>query len=172
MSAVISGTDGSLGDLGDLYRVLSSRLERIVRRGVTLPDPVIEDACQVAWGRLVAHGHRVHRETALGWLAKTAVHEALRVARQRTREVSLEETLEERGDTGAFASLAPGPGELCEQHEQLGAIAALSIRQQRLLWLRGLGLSYPEMARHESCTTRTVQRQLALARESARSATR
>ena len=35
--------------LVELYGQLSKRLERIVRRDVRAPDPVIEDACQFAW---------------------------------------------------------------------------------------------------------------------------
>jgi hypothetical protein len=53
------------GDVGDLYRALAPRLEQIVRLDVRAPDPVIEDACQFAWSRLVYHSHRVRRETAL-----------------------------------------------------------------------------------------------------------
>lgn len=170
MSVVMSRSDGSLDEIGDLYRVLSGRLERIVRRGVKLPDPVIEDACQFAWSRLVDHAHRVERETALGWLVKTAIHEALRAARQGTHELSLEAAIEERGDDRAFAAASPGPDELCEQHERLAAIGALAVRHQRLLWLRGLGLSYTEVARHEACTPRTVQRQLVRARRGVRAA--
>lgn len=165
MSAVISSKEGQLGDLGDLYRVLSSRVEQIVRRGVKLPDAVIEDACQFAWITLFDHSHRVQPETALGWLVRTAVHEALKVARQESRELSLEAAIEDRGDDRAFAAASPEPGELCEQHERLAAIRALPIRQQRLMWLRGLGLSYTEMARYEACTRRTVQRQLQRARQ-------
>src|SRR5204863_198167 len=61
-----------------LYRQLAPRLERIVRLDVRAPDVVIEDACQVAWSRLVHHCRRVRRETALPWLATTAVREAVR----------------------------------------------------------------------------------------------
>ena len=40
----------------------------------------------------------------------------------------------------------------------------LAIRSQRFVWLHALGLSYTEMAAHERCTTRTVERQLVHAR--------
>ena len=154
----------SRDDLGELYSAFSGRLERIVRGGVRGSDAVIEDACQIAWTRLVDHGDRVQRETALGWLTKTACHEALRLTRRRARELPLSEHAE-----GATAERrATGPAELVEQRQVLKAIESLPSRQQRILWLRGLGLSYGEMAAHEACTRRTVERQLAHARRSLR----
>ncbi len=40
----------------------------------------------------------------------------------------------------------------------------LAVRSQRFVWLHALGLSYTEMAAHERCSTRTVDRQLGRAR--------
>src|SRR5947209_16290962 len=80
-------------DLDQLYRALSKRLERIVRAVVRAPDPVIEDACQFAWSRLVYHRERVRREAALAWLATTAVHEAYKLIRRGDRECSLDGAL-------------------------------------------------------------------------------
>lgn len=146
-------------DVGELYRLLATRLERIVRRDVRAPDALIEDACQFAWSGLVKHRERVRRDAALSWLATTAIREALRLIRRDDRELSLEAAIEHAGDVVAQANL-PGPEELLDQLERLERIGALPVRQQRLLWLQGLGLSYHEMAAHEGCTTRTVERQL------------
>jgi hypothetical protein len=66
---------GLVGDLGEL----PPRLERIVERDVRGAAPVIEDACEFAWSRLVCHAHRVAQGAALTWLAGTAVHEALKL---------------------------------------------------------------------------------------------
>src|ERR1700736_5613919 len=82
-------------DVGDLYRAFSKRLERIVRVDVRAPDPVIEDACQFAWSRLVHHRARVRQETALGWLVKTAVHEAFKLAHRAGRDASPDEAIEQ-----------------------------------------------------------------------------
>src|SRR5689334_3868552 len=65
-------------DIEELYGGLARRLERMVRSGVRAPDPVIEDACQFAWSRLLHHREHVQPEAALVWLAKTAVHEAFK----------------------------------------------------------------------------------------------
>ena len=51
--------------------------------------------------------------------------------------------------------------------DQLAAWASQNLpeRQQRLVWLQGLGLSYTEMAAHEGATPRTVERQLMRAKK-------
>jgi RNA polymerase sigma factor (sigma-70 family) len=65
---------------------------------------------------------------------------------------------------------AATPVELIEHRERLADLGRLPARQQRALWLHGLGLSYAEIARHEGCTTRTVDRQLLRARRRIRQA--
>jgi RNA polymerase sigma factor (sigma-70 family) len=158
-----------VGDLGELYAALSGRLERIVRLDVRAPDTVIEDACQFAWSRLVHHQARVRRDAALSWLAKTAVHEAFKLIRREDRELSLDAVLELAGD-GVLPTCSPGPEELFERSSILESIRQLPTRQQRMLWLHALGLSYAEMARHEGCTGRTVERQLLRAKRAVRAA--
>jgi RNA polymerase sigma factor (sigma-70 family) len=158
MSAVPDG----VGDVGELYGLLARRLEQIVRLDVRAPDVVIEDACQVAWSRLLDHRHRVHRETVMSWLIRTAVHEALRLLRRYRRELSLETEAEEALPSDTTLT------ELIECRERLAELGRLPERQQRAVWLHALGLNYAEIARHEGCTTRTVERQLLRARHTIR----
>ena len=158
--------DGS-ADLAELYGQLSKRLERIVRRDVRAPVPVIEDACQFAWVTLVSHRDRVRQATTLPWLVKTAQHEAFKLVRRDGRDRSLEATLETAGDVPPRLT-APDPHELAAAHDQLGQLQRLPPRQQRLIWLQGLGLSYAEMAQCTGDTTRTVERQLLRARQAVR----
>jgi len=80
-SRCTSPTDAAL-PVAELYRELSGRLEQIVRFDVRAPESVIEEACQFAWGRLMDHRHRVRRESALSWLARTAVREAFKLRRR------------------------------------------------------------------------------------------
>jgi RNA polymerase sigma factor (sigma-70 family) len=157
-------------DIDELYTSLADRLERLVRVDVRASDALIEDACQFAWIRLVHHRHRVNREAALSWLVRTAVREAFKLIRRESRELSLDGAIESAGEGGLSSAgvLVPGPEQLYEQHERLHALRALPERQQRFLWLHGLGLSYDEMARHENCTLRTVERQLLRATHAAR----
>jgi RNA polymerase sigma factor (sigma-70 family) len=161
-----SGSTG-VGDVGELYRTLSRRLEQLVTLNVRAPDSVIEDACQFAWTRLVHHRDRVRRETALPWLVTTAVHEAFKLVRRGGRELSLDTALEHGGES-AVRVRAPGPDELFEYRERLAEVRRLPQRQQRLLWLHAAGLTYAEMAVHEDCSERTVERQLLRAKQGIR----
>jgi RNA polymerase sigma factor (sigma-70 family) len=151
-------------DVGELYELLAKRLEQIVRLDVRAPDVVVEDACQFAWSRLVHHRHRVHRETVMSWLARTAVNEAVKLLRRDRRELSIETAPESAAPVAAASSL-PTPHALLETQERLGELQRLPARQQRVVWLHAFGLSYAEIAEHEGCTLRTVERQLLRARQ-------
>jgi RNA polymerase sigma factor (sigma-70 family) len=157
-----------LGDLGELYLSLSPRLERIVRMDVRAPRPLIEDACQIAWGQLVRHRHNVRRESALSWLAKTAIHEAFGLLRRQSKYHSLEAAVEHQGE-GVVVPRAPAADETWELRDRLERITALSERQQQMLWLQGLGYSYREIAATTGCTVRTVERQILRAKRKMRS---
>jgi len=152
-----------IGDVGELYGSLASRLEQIVRLDVRASDAVIEDACQFAWCRLLDHSHRVHRETVMAWLARTAVREACKLVRRHRRELSLDAVLE-GGAEPAWAIAPAGPDRILDYTEQIGELRRLPERQQRLIWLHAFGLNYIEMATYEGCTRRTVDRQLTRAR--------
>ncbi|MDQ6819295.1 MAG: sigma-70 family RNA polymerase sigma factor [Actinomycetota bacterium] len=168
-TAVTEGCQAGVGDLGELYATLARRLEQIVRVDVRAPEPVIEEACQFAWSRLAYHRDRVRRDAALTWLAKTAIHEAFKLIRRDARELSLDATLEEAGEPPCRTS-GSTPQALAEQRERLAGVRRLPERQQRLVWLHALGLSYAEMAAHEGYTPRTVERQLLRARNALRAA--
>jgi RNA polymerase sigma factor (sigma-70 family) len=149
-------------DFAELYAHLRARLERIVRAGV-----VIEDACQTAWSRLLAHREGVRHEAALSWLATTAVREAVKLVARERREASLDATLERFGDAGLLSPSAP-PDELLERRQRLASVAELPERQQRLVWLHAVGLSYTEIAALTGDTKRMVERQLLQAKRRAR----
>ncbi len=155
------------GDVGELYGALAARLEQIVRLDVRASDAVIEDACQVAWVRLMHHRQRVHRETVMAWLARTAVREAVRLLRRDRRELPLDAWLEDDAES-ALAVAPVTTEELFERQERIRELRCLPERQQRVVWLHALGLSYTEMAAHEGCTRRTVDRQLLRARRAIR----
>ena len=99
-----------VGDVGELYGSLAPRLEQIVRLDVRASDAVIEDACQFAWCRLLHHSHRVHRETVMAWLARTAVHEAFKLLRRDRRELSLDVALEDGARARGRPRHADAPG--------------------------------------------------------------
>ena len=148
-----------VGDLDELYRLLAPQLRQIVRSQVRAAEPVIEDACQIAWSQLIRRADHVRRETVLSWLATTAVHEALKLLRRDRRELSLDAELERAGEL-PFASPAPEPAEIVELRDRLASVERLPERQQRLLWMHAAGLTYVEMADSTGDTRRTVERQL------------
>ena len=152
----------STGDLARLYAALAHQLERIVGSGVPAPD-VVDDACQFAWTQLIRHSDRVEQETALGWLTTTAVREAFRLIRTADREPSLEALIEMFGES-IMRGAARAADECFATQERFMGLGALPTRQQRLLWLHAMGLSYAEMAVHEGTTRRTVERQILRAR--------
>jgi RNA polymerase sigma factor (sigma-70 family) len=155
-----NGVTDSVGDVGELYGRLARRLEQIVRLDVRAPDVVIEDACQFAWSRLLHRRDHVHQETVMGWLVRTAVHEAFKLLRHGGRELSLEAAAEE--------AMLTTPAQLIECRERLAELDRLPQRQQRAVWLHAVGCSYAEIAVYEGCTTRTVERQLLRARQAIR----
>jgi RNA polymerase sigma factor (sigma-70 family) len=160
-------SEPTAGQIGELYACHARRLEQIVRVDVRAPQPLIEDACQFAWSRLVFHEHRIKRETALPWLVTTAVREAFKLIRREVRDLSLDCVLEESAEPLARLGM-PAPDEQVEHRERLADLRRLPERQQRLMWLQGLGLSYDEMAACEGCTVRTVERQLRRAKRAMR----
>jgi RNA polymerase sigma factor (sigma-70 family) len=163
-----------LDDVARLYVKEAARVRRIVRMSVSAPPAVIEDACQVAWSRLLIHRTRLHRESARAWLVRVAVREAIKLAQRERREGSLEALLEQgarsdasgAGDVGMSLPTPPLIEDLIEQKHRLNEIRRLPERQRRLMWLQGLGLSYREMAGETGMTQRTVERQLLRARSS------
>ncbi|MHB8659032.1 MAG: RNA polymerase sigma factor [Solirubrobacteraceae bacterium] len=149
-------------DLATLYPVLAGRLQVIVRRRTRVPEAMIEDACQVAWLRLLRQGGGVRPESALGWLTTTASREAVRQARRQRTEIPLD---------GELVDLAPArrapvltPQEWLDHHERLRALRDLNLRQRRMMWMQAVGCSYAEIALACKCTERTVERQLRYAR--------
>jgi RNA polymerase sigma factor (sigma-70 family) len=176
--AAAAGRDrGLLVDLDDVARLYveeAVRVRRIVRMSVTASPAVVEDACQVAWTRLLIHRARLRRESARAWLVRVAIHEVIKSTQRERRERSLEALLEQGGrpaagppaEAGMTLSTPALIEDLVEQKNRLESIRALPERQRRLVWLQGLGLSYREMAGETGMTRRTVERQLIRARSS------
>jgi RNA polymerase sigma factor (sigma-70 family) len=152
--------------VADLYEAHARRLRRIVASGVRAPDAVIDDACQVAWSRLIPRAASVRPESSLAWLVTTASREAIKLNRRGARDVSLEALID---DDVQFPG-ADGPDVTVAQRERLDAVRSLPVRQQQLVWLSGLGLSYEEMAEYTRSTRRTVERQLLRAKHALRDA--
>ena len=86
-----------LDDVARLYVEEAVSVRRIVRMNVTASPAVIEDACQVAWTRLLIHRARLRRESARAWLVRVAIREVIKSIQRERRERSLEALLEQGG---------------------------------------------------------------------------
>ncbi len=150
----------------ELYAVHATRLRRIVGSGIRAQEAVIDDACQAAWSRLIPRAGTVRPEATLSWLVTTASREAVKLVRREEREVSLDALIE----CDAPLPEAPELDATVAVRERLGAVRRLPARQQQLVWLAGLGLSYKEMAAYTQLTRRTVERQLLRAKHALRAA--
>jgi RNA polymerase sigma factor (sigma-70 family) len=153
-------------DTARLFAQHRRRLPRLLRRRVKASEAVIEEACQLAWLRLVEHAAEVPAGAVLPWLFITSRNAAVKQLQREARVVSLEELFE--ADADRVVEMRPAVGELVELRESIRAIDRLPLRQQRSVWLRAFGLSYVEAARYEACTRRTMERQLLFARQSLR----
>jgi RNA polymerase sigma factor (sigma-70 family) len=153
------GCLASLDEVAELFATEALRVRRMVGAGVRASEPLVEDACQLAWVRLFQCRARVRRDTATAWLVRTAIREAVKLIRRDGRELSLDALTDEAGDRPAPSTPAL-LDELVEQRARLASIRILPERQQRLVWLQGLGLTYAEMAGQTGTTRRTVERQL------------
>jgi RNA polymerase sigma factor (sigma-70 family) len=152
-------------DFETAYRRLAPRLERNVCRIVRAPRSLIEEACQTAWIRLLAADPPIGAEMALGWLTTTASREAIRAARAQQQEQPLDAG---SGRLIEFPARAPGPPRLVELREQLAEVRRLPVRQQRTLWLQSAGYSYGEISAQTGDSYRTIERQIARARQTLR----
>jgi DNA-directed RNA polymerase specialized sigma24 family protein len=164
MDTALAGTPTVDLNVAELYRSLASQLARIVKLDTEAPDPVVEDACQTAWDRLIGEAPAPRRECALSWLVTTAVREANRLAHRDDREPPVSEAGAALMTRDHGVAAAPCD-DVVQRREQLTLVRHLPERQQRLLWLQALGLSYDEMAVYTGCTRRTVERQLLRGRQ-------
>lgn len=146
-----------------LYAELQPRLWRILVSNLRMPDDVIEDACQVAWSSFLLHRHAISLGHELGWLSTSATREALRIVRAGPELVSLEES-DEPVLLDDHRACTVEPDRALEISEKLAEVRALPIRQQRIVWLQGLGYEYAEIAAVTGESRRTVERQLIRAR--------
>jgi RNA polymerase sigma factor (sigma-70 family) len=147
-----------------LYAELQPRLWRILVGNLRVADDVLEDACQNAWSALLVHRDSITPGHELGWLSTTATREALRIIRAGRRLVPLDETDEPVLLDDHRASAAE-PDRVLELSEKLAEVRALPPRQQRIVWLQGLGYEYTEIAAVTGESRRTVERQLSRARQ-------
>jgi RNA polymerase sigma factor (sigma-70 family) len=162
------GRELSLAEIGRQYPNLAPQLERVLGRHLAAPPGVIEEACQLAWGLLIAHRETVDADRALSWLATAARREAIRLLREAAEHDPLD-PLDPVTELPVGIS-QPDPADVVELRDRLARVAELSARQQRLVWLRGLGYGYREISLRTGDSPPTIERQLVSARRRLRAA--
>lgn len=156
--------------VAELYADLAAQVRQIVRSSIRAPEAVVDDACQVAWSRLLRRWGSVRADAALPWLVRTASRAALRSIQHTERELSLDQLCDAGQDPSAAVVLPAAPDEIAQLRARLDELRALPERQQQLVWMQALGFTYVEMADHTRATRRTVERQLMRAKRSLRAA--
>lgn len=147
------------GDEAELFSQHHERLERTVASAVTAPHQVIEDACAFAWLQLLRT--EPEREAIFAWLKAVAIREAIRLQTHKPTE-----PLEALNGEPAVEPEAPVDVETeLAARDALAAVAALPARQRRVLGLHVAGFSYAEIGARTGDTYRTVDRQMARARQ-------
>jgi RNA polymerase sigma factor (sigma-70 family) len=154
-------SDRSACEVNALYARLAPRLERALAASVHADAWVLEEACQVAWIRLLCGHEDVAEEHALGWLATTARREALRTLRRLRAQASLDEECARSARARPVAAAATLPPQVVvELRERLLEVQQLPLRQRRLVWLQAVGYDYSEIAERSGESYRSVERQL------------
>ena len=148
------------GDEGELFERNAERLVRIVRRTLTVPRHIAEDACAFAWMQLLRK--QPEREAVVGWLRVVATHEALRLIRASGRHMPFDEGPDEpepaHADERAELEL------VLEAREALEHTAALTEQQVRIFSLHIAGLSYDEICAATGYSRTQVNRHIVRAR--------
>jgi len=131
------------GDEDDLYRQLHHTLHRTVARHINGPRELIEDACQLAWLKLL--DSQPVRDRIFGWLYVVALHEAYRLSTIERRDARLERL---RPEDGNWDDVIADPRTVEGAHDALEALhtlAALPERQRIDFALKVAGYSYEEI---------------------------
>ena len=152
----------SVAEMDQLYVELSPQLRRILGAHLQVPECVLEDACQIAWTTLLADPTQVDRPRMLSWLATTARREVLATLKRSE--------IEQRVLGQSPVPEPEDPQRSAEFWERLGRVRRLSRRQQRIVWMQGMGFRYEEIAAETGETVRSVERQLEAARRQLESA--
>jgi DNA-directed RNA polymerase specialized sigma24 family protein len=155
-----------------LYREHARRLERRVTRRACTDLQTIEDACSLAWARLLtrpAVDLATPPHLVLGWLTVTATREAWRLDAGRARERPYEHGAIEDMQR-ARGQLAAGADTIAADRDKLALVAQLPQRPQRFLLRLAIGYSHREIATDEHATATTTNKQITRAKRLLRTA--
>ncbi len=130
------------GDEQQLFDRYAERLRRLTRLTVQTSPEIVEDACSLAWLRLLTHQPR--RDTVFPWLRTVARREAIKLD-GAARGL---QTMDEERTGSDFPQLVPNRGDVDEAQAMLELrerLAELPARQREVLLLHAAGWTYEEI---------------------------
>src|SRR4051794_29223295 len=152
-------------DIAAFFAANAIVLERTVARHVVAGAAVIEDACSIAWTKLLRRPDIRLGSDGFWWLYRVAVREVWRLTTEARRDRTFDADA-----VGGLVARRDDVAATAERRQTLRALDELPDRQARVLFLHGCGFTYQEIARMTGATYRTVDRQLRRARERLRDA--
>jgi RNA polymerase sigma factor (sigma-70 family) len=154
-------------DIAAFFAANAIALERTVSRHVVAAPAMVEDACSIAWGKLLRRADIRLGSDGFWWLYRVAVREVWRLTSQARHERPLD-----ADELDGLLAHSDDVATMAERRQSLRTLEQLPERQARILLLHGCGFTYAEIARMTGATHRTVDRQLRRARERLRDADR
>ena len=153
--------------VASLYAQHATRVKRLVARQAAGD---VEDACQIAWERLIIHDEvDLDGRGVVKWLVITAAREAWKGAARELPLSILGSDGGEHAQDVELAGHAPDPLAVAlARDDARRRLARLTGREREFLALQALGLSYSEIAQATGASIRTVERQLLRARRKLR----
>lgn len=141
--------------VGAFFLTHASRVRIAVAGHARGSDDIVDDACAIAWSKLVRRSDVTLDARGLSWLTTVAIHEAWRLHRTAASEMPvgafqgdsrLDED-EEWYEPRDWMSVGTEDRALDRiQHEaDLQAFATLKLREKQALCLQALGFSYNEI---------------------------
>ena len=150
------------------YALEADELLRAVRRALTGPDAMIEDACSFAWCQLLSNDQVELDNHAFGWLYCVAIREGYRLADKARRAPPMGV----RSDLVVDAIQGSDPAEASSRrvtHMQRAALVRqIAPRKRQLVLLQAAGFTYVEISQITGDSIRTIDRQLRRARRTIR----
>ncbi|MFL5844331.1 MAG: RNA polymerase sigma factor [Solirubrobacteraceae bacterium] len=145
--------------IAEFYALKAAEHQRAIRRAITGPEALIEDACSYAWTQLLTHPEVALDDSGFRWLYVVAWNEGVKLSTRARRETPTgADELPQRMLISEDAAVAAERHD--EAHTRLAQLADLPARQATMVFLHASGLTYSEIARVCGVTLRTVERQL------------
>jgi DNA-directed RNA polymerase specialized sigma24 family protein len=164
-------------EIGAFFAAHANRVHARVARRARATHDVVDDACAIAWTKLLRRPDVALNARGLAWLVTVAVHEAWRLQERRVQETPVGPFA--RGSTvDSDASLEPidvysvdvetRAVDRAQHSEDVAAFLTLKPRERQTLYLKALGYRYAEICELTGFTYTAVNRYITEGRRALR----